>query len=556
MNNRLVYLLVGVIMIVMIVLSACGSQSVASPSTSSPSTSTPQPSTSSAPSSPQSKTPTSTSVAPTATSTTSAQRGGILKIASRYDLNNIGGAGDFSGPEQITFLSAPTERLFRTDKNGKWIPELAESWETSADGLTTTFHLKKGVKFQDGTDFNAAAVKYQFDTLAKNNLYASNFVNMASTQVIDDYTVSVTLKTFDNDFFLNLSQSVQGQLCSPTAMQKKVAAEDIAKAHLVGTGPFQFVSWKRATNLIFQRSNVYYKPGLPNMDGVQWIEFADSTTAIMALKAGDIDIIDGVSTQDAAGLRASGFKIDMTDWGMQRILVPDSANPDSPFAKEPVREAVEYAIDRQAISKSLDENYTEACTQLSSSKDAVYDPTMMPPRKYDIAKAKKLLTSAGYPNGFQTTLYAQTNENRDLLVAIQGYLMEAGIKADIQLVDSSKMASLNKDGWHNGLLLYVQGNFASTVSMDRYFSQSAIRYASMIKSDEMQKLIDTAITEPDYDKRIAVQKQWQKYMYDNALTIPLYTFWMLQARNPIVHDLNWGIGFSTYYDWSTAWIGK
>src|SRR2546430_16880455 len=157
------------------------------------------------------------------------------------------------------------EGLYGFDKDMKMIPVLAESYEVTKDGLTYTVKLKKGIKFHDGTDFNAAAVKANFDRVTNpdNKLKRYGlYNNIGKTEVVDDYTAKITLKT-PFSAFINQLAHPSGIMISPTALKKY--GKDIA-FNPVGTGPFKFVEWQPTDYLKVANNENYCRKGLPKVE--------------------------------------------------------------------------------------------------------------------------------------------------------------------------------------------------------------------------------------------------------------------------------------------------
>ena len=177
--------------------------------------------------------------------------------------------------------------LYGFDKDMKMIPVLAESHDVSKDGLVYTVKLKKGIKFHDGTEFKADAVKANFDRvtnpdnkLKRYGLYS----NIAKTEVVDDYTARITLKTPFSAFINNLAHP-SGVMISPAAL-KQYGSKDIA-FHPVGTGPFKFVEWKATDYLKVAKNENYWKKGLPKVDSITWKPVIDSNTRGAVMQTGE-----------------------------------------------------------------------------------------------------------------------------------------------------------------------------------------------------------------------------------------------------------------------------
>ena len=197
------------------------------------------------------------------------------------------------------------EGLFGFDKDMKLIPVLAESYEASKDGLVYTIKLRKGIKFHDGTDFKADAVKANFDRvtnpdnkLKRYGLYS----NIAKTEVVDDYTARITLKT-PFSAFINQLAHPSGVMISPTAL-KKYGSKDIA-FNPVGTGPFKFVEWKATDYLKVAKFDGYWKKGYPKVDTITWKPVVDNNTRAAVMQTGEAHFTyPGAATSMAEVLKA------------------------------------------------------------------------------------------------------------------------------------------------------------------------------------------------------------------------------------------------------------
>src|SRR6266581_6788835 len=180
------------------------------------------------------------------------------------------------------------EGLYGFDKDMKMIPVLAESYEATKDGLTYTVKLKKGIKFHDGTDFKADAVKVNLDRVTnpdnKLKRYGLYNNNIAKTEVVDDYTVRFTLKTPFSPFINQLAHP-STVMISPAAL-KQWGNKDIA-FHPVGTGPFKFVKWKATDYLKAAKFNGYWRKGYPKIDSITWKPVVDNNTRAAMMQTGE-----------------------------------------------------------------------------------------------------------------------------------------------------------------------------------------------------------------------------------------------------------------------------
>jgi peptide/nickel transport system substrate-binding protein len=481
------------------------------------------------------------------------QYGGVLKIIDRVGPPSLVATVDIkSGAQYGTTRHTIMDHLFRYDVEGNMTPELVEEFDISKDGKIMTWKLRKGVKFHDGTEFNAKAVEYHF----RNMKYgARRFANIEKIDIIDSHTMRLVLKKYDSTLLWLLAY-IYGEVGSPTAAQKPTTPETEAKDHLVGTGPFKFVDWERDVSVKLTRFEDYWQKGKPYLDGLEFILIKDPVSASMAFQAGQAHILLGPTPQVANDLKKKGYNIVSSD-SHTMYLTGDGANPDSPFADKRVRLAVEYAIDKKAISDVIGYGYTKPLTQICPSNLIMgYNPSIEG-REYDPAMAKKLLAEAGYPKGFETRIIALISDDRDALGAIQGYLGEVGIKASLDLADKGRMVSMMKEGWKNALKFYMAGlDYNYAISLNVFFDQRGIYNKSMIRPPGFQEAIENAAVESDPDKRKEFVQSIVKMMYEEAMIAPLYTYPQIVAMQKNVH--NTGLCEVGKFLWTPAdtWISK
>ena len=269
-------------------------------------------------------------------------KGGILNISFTRPPVNFGYPPKIVGPDQ-NFSRPGFEKLILLDNSYEYQPELATSWEVAPDGKSITFKLRQGVKFHDGTDFNADAVKFNYDPL----LPPSGFLaGVTSIDKIDPYTVKFNLSAYSNLIFFMLGADARMSIASPTAIQKNGA--DWALTNLVGTGPFKLKGFERNTSITYERFPDYWDKNVTYLDGIKFIAIADPMTALAAFKAGDTNIMYDARIEVASQLAKEGYKLYSFPGTMQAYSF-DTDHPDSVWANQKVRLALEYAVDKEAI---------------------------------------------------------------------------------------------------------------------------------------------------------------------------------------------------------------
>jgi ABC-type transport system substrate-binding protein len=315
------------------------------------------------------------------------------------------------------------------------------------------------------------------------------------------------------------------------------------------------VSWTPDVSLEYTRFDDYWQKGLPYLDGIEFIATANPQAALLAFWAGEGDLITTFDAKVMGDLKAQGADmIYMPDGAI--CTNPDDANPDSPFANEKVREALDYAIDRDAIGKTLGYGFYDAAYQWGRPGSNGYIPNLVP-RKYDPAKAKQLLTEAGYPNGFKcrigTNIYPNHSE------AIQGYLQAVGIDASIwDLTAPGAYADVQTKGWHNALFVAANASFQNFLNSIQTNFMQPNYYVSMKGPPGLKDMYNDAISTTDVDP--AKVQAIAKALYDGAYVGPVAYCGIARAVNPKsdVHDLGYHTQSDIVFKWTpeTAWMGK
>ena len=485
--------------------------------------------------SPSATTPSST----TPVSTPQPKLGGTLKIICRTGISALGSPSEGT-PVYFAMTGLPAfDFLIAVDRD--WNPittpnTLASSFDITPDGKTITFHLRKGIKFQDGTSFNAEAVKYNFENFKPNKVVPSYMANIASYEVIDDSTLRVVLKKFDAYFLTSIGRGNAAMMASPTAL--KSTSDSGPGERMVGTGAFSFDSWQRDNYAKYTRLGSYWQAGKPYLDAVEVRQIVEATTGIMAFKAGEAHVITSIAPQEAQELKTAGYQIIIGNTMPPiRVLTPNATDPGSPFVDKRVREALEYAIDKKDLADSMGYGFYEVATQFASKADSRYVSGLMS-RDYNPQKAQELLKDAGYPNGFETIIHARSSVDKDFLVAIVTYLQRIGIKATLDMVESAKFSSMNNAGW-DGIMVH-ESMGANLSGMNSYYGPlktSTFTYTNAYRPDGWLDKLAQALAEPDASKRGAMEKELITIINNEVMGIPINVVSFLSAQHSNVRDL-------------------
>jgi ABC-type transport system substrate-binding protein len=482
------------------------------------------------------------------------RHGGILRRVTNSFPKVLGYPPEFS-PIDSGFAGFALERLVVWDENGNIVPELAESWEGDPENRILTWHLRKGVKFTDGTDFNAEALKRNYEMQMRAGRLSGS-KSPVSMEIIDDHTLKIQVNDYnrmvlmDYGFFL---------MISPTAFEKAgngdiERSKEWARFNAVGTGPFKVVDFQRDVVIRHERNNNYWRENRPYLAGIESRLIPDIMISSAMMQAKEADILTAADVQTALDLQEMGFKI---NWGLGLLMtiLPNSADPDSIFADKKVREALEYAIDRPALAKMIGYGKYQPSTQIAGSTFMGYIPEYSP-RPYNLNKAKQLLAEAGYPNGFETELIA-VERDRDVAAAIQGYLSRAGIKVDVDIADSARyVAAVFKDGWSD-LALAASGVNPDATEVFVHFGPTATTFSTtnIFKSPEYIALCNEALHTYDDAKYKELLQKILIQASKDAMVVPLYTTVGATVMQPFVHSSYLRIHgqiWQSYKDWMEA----
>ena len=383
----------------------------------------------------------SIALVPGAWAATEPQVGGALVYAAGADPDSLDPANTDSNPGEAIGRMM-NNFLVKFDAKLQIRPDLATSWAQSKDGLTWTFTLRKGVKFHDGTPFNAEAVKYNFERFLgpEKPLKAGLHTPIIkSVDVVDEYTVKFSLKVPFAFFLNNLAHSATA-LVSPEAHKKW--GKDLT-LHPVGTGPFKFVEWVRGDHITLERNDEYFE-GKPRLDKVVVRTVREDSARVLGLEAGDYDLIVRILPEDVGRLMRGGrVRID-ADQSNRALRIGINATK-KPFDDVRVRQALNYAVDKESIVKNIYQGLAMVIPTMVGPLNTGYAPVKG--YSYDPAKAKKLLAEAGYPNGFKTILWTPKGrylKDFELAQAIQQQLRPVGIEASLETFEWAAYLSLLK----------------------------------------------------------------------------------------------------------------
>lgn len=454
------------------------------------------------------------------------------------------------GPQDLSAMFPGAEALMQYTARNELTPHLAESVDIDTKNLTITFHLRKGIKFHDGSDMNADNVAWGFN-FAKEMKRLQYGDKLKEVEIVDDYTVRLHLTEYHNMIIHSFGWQYQMSKKAYTTKDK-----NWLRANFVGTGPFKLVEWKRDSHIIWEKNPDYWMKDRPYLDRIEFRYVPDPTTASAMMQAGEADMWTGAPVKFQAELEKKGFIRRSGYCAFPAIIYPNTTDANRPTGKVKVREAIEYAIDKAAIAKALGFGYYTPMKMVAPEGDWGYDPNYKG-RTYNPEMARKLLAEAGYPKGLKLKLLVfipWAGGTPASAEAIKAYLGDVGITVDIDIADPGRyFGSIWGTGWED-LALGITGlDPTYLVTFQRWFGHDpATNLVSFKRSPELIALSKKSITYMDEADQEAVTKKLVRLMADEACMIPLWkapTAYMVQ---PYVHStyLDAGvIAWSIYDDW-------
>ena len=477
--------------------------------------------------------------------------GGTLVYATGTDVQTL-------DPQFVTDI--PTARivanihetLVKADEKGEIQPCLATSWSTSDDKLTWTFKLREGVRFHDGTPFNAAAVKATFDRMrdpATGSPRRSSLAAITDVKVIDDLTIALVTKEPFAPLLAQLS-AYNVAIMSPTQLQKAGAKY---REQPAGTGPFRLKSWQPGERITLARNDDYWGEK-PKLEAVETRVVPEDSARVLQLLSGEADVIASVPTVMLKRLEASSAVHVIRKTGFRTIYVGLN-NAIAPFNDHRVREAVASAIDVQGLQRGVLSGVGKLGGGFESP--VIGGAKEIPPRPHDPAKAKQLLAEAGFPNGFATSFYVPTGRylmDRQLGEAIQAQLADIGIKVKIESPEWGAFVNLVDQ---KKAPMFLMGKGSPTGDLDFTLSLTALTNGRMnafaLSNPELDKLILEQRAAVDPEKRRALLARAQDIIFDEIPAVVLFYEDQLFAERANVHGL--AVYPNEFVDFAGAWKG-
>ncbi len=404
-------------------------------------------------------------------------------------------------------------------------PSLAESWQVSPDGLSYTFKLKQGVKFQDGTDFNAEAVKFNIDRQippkATADMSYGPFVygSVKDVVVVDPSTVTINLTQKNTAFLANLAMSLAAPIVSPKALTD---GSNSVMENPVGTGPYKFVKWNKGENVVLVRNDDYWGEKAKTKNVIFRI-IPDNSARVLALNAGEVDMIDGIDATVVNTITQGGNKLFEAP-GMNVNYMAYNTTTEM-FKTVEARTALSQAINVEELVQSLYQGYSEKATTILPTFVPGYDATVKQVG-YDPAAAKAGLAKAGIT---KVHMIAYSNPRpynaatgATLAAAIQGYLQKVGVEATIDTFDWTTYKEKVKAGdFDIGFYGWIGDNGDPDNFLNLLADKDPTMNIARWQDPKYIADIKAALAMPNGPERDAAYGAMEKYVAERAVWLPI-----------------------------------
>jgi peptide/nickel transport system substrate-binding protein len=498
------------------------------------------------------------------------ERGGRISIATSSAPTSLVNQVD-TGANTFSLGSRYHEPLVHLNADGTFGPRLAASWQESADGLTWTFKLRRGVKWHDGVPFVAADVKWNMETVWKQTWSNPSLDAIHAVEVPDTETVVFRVKHRVSSDVLLTTLSQRAYVLPPHGYTAKPLRESEQNQMPIGTGPFRVKEYRRGQFILLERNPDYWDKGKPYVDEIVWRLMPDPGTRAAALEAGELDIVpmSAVPLFDIDRL-AKNSKLQVTSDGYAgyrwtQFMQFNMRRPE--LADVRVRRAIAHAIDRQVIARAtyLDRAKpsdspipSTSKYHLAGNKSYAYDPKL----------AERLLDEAGYRRGADGTRFTLTMVSPTILQGvmqrsgqyIRQALKQVGIELNFEMVDTGTYVQRVYRTRQFDIEMFVNVFIVDPCMATTYWYSAAgyrsglpFRNSSGIEDPALEAAIDKSCTEPDQAKRLVALHEFQRLAQELLPILTLVEEDRVDVVNRRIQNL--GKHANWYYDgWADLWI--
>jgi peptide/nickel transport system substrate-binding protein len=458
---------------------------------------------------------------------TTIRKGGSMTVLAYAGYDGAWPAGldpatDTNGAANQSYMTSIFGQLFELREQGDIVPDLATGYKFSKDAKTVTIHLRKGVKFSDGTPFNAAAVVWNVNRdLASSCTCKPTWPLDKNTPITapNTHTVVFHLTQPYAAFIHSLIVSNVAWIASPSAFQKMGA--DAFKLKPVGAGPFTVVSDTPNSELVLKRNPNYWAKGLPYLNNLTFKTISGDAAALQALEAGQAQAYLGLSTTDLIIAAQKNQKLQVT--------IPKPTSPYDiqlntsipPFNNKQARLAIYYATDSQAINKNLFHGLFKLTEGFTAPGGLFYQPNVPGYPQYNLAKAKQIVQQLGGLDVDLGTINIETASRT--ITALQTMWGQAGIKVTTHSYDLLPLIQAFTGGkWQ--AMLQTDGSWDPAAGVGVMFRFASTSPFSGVHDPKLDAILNQAAATLRTKDRGKLYAQAAKYMADNAYGPNMFAF--------------------------------
>lgn len=409
------------------------------------------------------------------------------------------------------------DTLFIINENDEVEGQICESWE-QVDDITYNFKIREGIKFHDGSDLTAEDVKFSLDRAIASAAvsYIVDFID--TVEITGDYSVKVTLDAPYAPALRNLAVPFSAIVPSDVVS----ADEEAFKLNPIGSGPYKFVEWKQSDSCTITAFDEYYA-GAPATKNLVMKVIPEASQRTIALETGDIDLAYDIVANDRSKVAENENLTLFEAPSLTCYYVSMNMNK-APFNDQRVRQAINYAIDRQTIVDTIMYGYGQPADDIIAP--AVFGYAGSGVYEFDQEKAKALLAEAGYADGFACTLYVNDNQGRvEVCQAIQAMLKEIGIDVKIEIQEFGTFISNTTGGAHDmayfGWVTSTKDGDYTYYSLEHSSQQGAAGNRTFINDPEVDALVEAARTTTDVEARMAAYTELSAKLKEIANNAPI-----------------------------------
>ena len=414
---------------------------------------------------------------------------------------------------------------------------LAESWTVTKDGLTWDFMLRGGVKFHNGETVTAEDVKFSFERY-RGAGHAQMKERVSAVEMPAPNVIRFRLKEPWPDFLTYYGNTTGAGWVVPKKYLEKVGEDGFKKAP-IGAGPYKFVSFTPGVELVLEAFDQYWRK-TPHIKRIVLRVIPDEATRLIAVKRGEVDIAYSIRGELAREIRNSpGLTIKPTVGSAPYwMYFPGQWDPKSPWHDKRVRLAARHAINYDGINEALTLGHSHITGSVMPENFEFYKPVTRP--AHDLAKARRLLAEAGYPNGFDAGFYTCDGAYANLAEAVINSLAEAGIRVKLRPLERVAFFKGYSEKKFQGIIQGASGAFGNVATRMETFVVKGGTYVHGSYPD-IDALFPAQANELDFEKRKEVLWKMQDLLDEHAMYVSIWQLAFISAVGPRVGESGIGL---------------